>query len=151
MDLKSFLKGLALGLAGKPLEFAPGKEPVAYLYNGVRLPKLPEWDKETYPYAYIAKYSMTEMYHFRVFASPLVFNVDDATGKSIGLQTPTSESIAYCCYHFEEGDADWRLVSEASTFESTDVILLLKWANHTVYHENGTVYMAASDPVPVYE
>ena len=28
-DKMEFLKGLAMGLAGKPLEFAPGKEPTA--------------------------------------------------------------------------------------------------------------------------
>ena len=56
MDLKSLQYGLSLGLSGKPLPISggdPSVEPVAYLYNGVRLPKLPEWDRETYPYAYI--------------------------------------------------------------------------------------------------
>ncbi|MBR5862186.1 MAG: hypothetical protein IKZ08_02550 [Bacteroidales bacterium] len=51
-DLKSWLIGLIVGLVEKPMLLnAVKKEPIAYLYNGVQLPKLPEWDKEQYPYA----------------------------------------------------------------------------------------------------
>ena len=39
--MRSSVMGLILGQFSSPLPMAQ-KEPVAYLYNGVRLPKLPE-------------------------------------------------------------------------------------------------------------
>ena len=37
-----------------------------YLYNGVELPELPEWDKNTYPYACIS-HCYGDTYQFEVF------------------------------------------------------------------------------------
>ena len=51
--MRSSVMGLILSLFSSPLPEVQ-KQPVAYLYNGVRLPKLPEWDRETYPYATIS-------------------------------------------------------------------------------------------------
>lgn len=53
IDLKSWLYGFCLGICGKPLPLAAKKTPTAYSYNGVVLPKLPEWDREKYPYAVV--------------------------------------------------------------------------------------------------
>ena len=41
--MRSSVMGLILSLFSSPLPEVQ-KEPVAYLYNGVRLPALPEWD-----------------------------------------------------------------------------------------------------------
>ena len=51
--MRDFVKGLALGLTGAPLPYTGTAEPVAYLYNGYRLPPLPNRDKAQYPYATI--------------------------------------------------------------------------------------------------
>ena len=50
--MRSSVMGLILGQFSSPLPEVQ-KEPVAYLYNGVRLPALPEWDREKYPFAVI--------------------------------------------------------------------------------------------------
>lgn len=52
-DLKSWVYGLKLSLAGIDLPFAV---PFSY-FNGVRLPRLPYWDTLRYPYAYIKRTS----------------------------------------------------------------------------------------------
>ena len=54
IDRASFLQGWLVGrrLAGmRHLAVAP--EPVAYLYNGVRLLPIPKYDKEKYPYFFL--------------------------------------------------------------------------------------------------
>ena len=72
MDKLSFLKGLAFGLTGKPLEFAKGEpdvpaEPLGYLYGETyegefdwlrtpyhaALPSEEDWDRTEYPYAVV--------------------------------------------------------------------------------------------------
>ena len=41
-----------------------------YVYNGTELPKLPEWDKSTYPYAVIVKQGyLTKYYKLRCYAT----------------------------------------------------------------------------------
>lgn len=51
-----------------------------YLYNGVKLPALPEWDKETYPYAVIrtagTDYGGNTRYDLRAFSTPFVFRLN---------------------------------------------------------------------------
>jgi hypothetical protein len=52
MDKTSLTLGWLVGrrIAGQRTK---QKTPIAYLYNGVQLPPLPEWDREKYPYAVI--------------------------------------------------------------------------------------------------
>lgn len=73
---KSWLIGFALGLCGKPPPIAGSRrEPVAYLYNGVRLPKLPEYDKSVYPYAVIVY--IDGMYCLWLMASALIIGGEE--------------------------------------------------------------------------
>lgn len=74
---KSWLIGFALELCGNPLPIAGSKrEPVAYLYNGVRLPKLPEYDKSVYSYAVIVY--IDGRYCLWLMASALIIGSDEA-------------------------------------------------------------------------
>lgn len=148
MDLTSFLKGLALGLAGKPLNLAEKEKTlVGYSYNGTVLPALPEWDKAAYPYAYVFKVRSVDSYKLCFLASALVHN----GGDSILVDTPTDDGIAQCAYYFApSSDTDW-VDADDGVFESGNMILLLRWANHDVCDNDGNIYLAASDPVPVYE
>lgn len=153
-DKRSFLKGLALGLAGKPLEFAPGKEPVAYLYNGVRLPKLPEHD-EAHKYAAMGKFG--NIYRLILSTVPLIH-------KSLLLsawQVKTNEdgeSLTYQCaapydpnepltWNWEQQDTTTHTAGGTAIF----VMAELHWADYDICKESGTVYLAASEPVPIYE
>ena len=69
-----------------------------FLYNGVKLPALPEWDKEKYPYA--------------------AMNL----GANYGVLYLLDNALM------------------AKQFQ---------WANFDILNEDGTLYLAASDPVPV--
>lgn len=145
MDKLSFLKGLALGLAGKPLDFAPKSEPVAYLYNGVRLPALPEWDKEKYPYAVIRKnYSRywLEFTQNRPYA--------DKAGVS---NTPVRIALPYTQYYFRDG-SEWIFYREYGEDYSLggffDPLNDVVWTNFDL-KAGSTVVLEASEPVAVYE
>jgi hypothetical protein len=155
---KSFKMGLGLGLSGKPLPLNTKREPVAYLYNGVRLPKLPEWDKETYPYACIQQ-SWTDRYDFYISSKPLyVAQYDDISNRGR--------------YFLEnlKGTTYWQCRSGAEMVKWESGVLVpfpyetlivydpemptryaLTWTNHDILKSDGSVYLAASDPIPVYE
>lgn len=128
-----FLRGFHLGKAfyANLLRAAKG-EPVAYLYNGVRLPKLPEWDKTAYPYAVL--YETDTSYYLYCFAE----------AKQATLTGGVSCWGYGCAFGLSDGVWNPRtalLTGSYTTF----------WANYDVYDSDGTLYMSASEPVPVYE
>ena len=148
--LKSWLTGYALGLSGKPLPLSGG-EPVAYLYNGVRLPKLPEWDKEKYPNAMI-----TDGIH------TTVTGIGVATVLNLG--TFHYEWNQYGRYQFNMKDCalyklidnkwvlsyegDRNLILNPDEERTTDYVL---WTDTDIVSSTGSVWLAASEPIPVYE
>ena len=163
--MRSFLKGLAMGLCGKPLEFAPGKEPVAYLYNGVRLPKLPEWDKEKYPYAVLERYIYptdgTEVLVDKttLTCSPAPFTYEAQYDSDVIASRPTAgDTAAYMECHIDhlQGETNWgeKKVYNLSYMEAPFISIhpLPYWTNSDIIRNDGNgVWLAASEPVPVYE
>lgn len=154
-DLKAWLVGFALGLAGKPLPFAkPKQTPVAYLYNGVRLPPLPEWDREKYLYVYIWAVGWTHpsdyitMYKLDVCSSPIRYGMVD--GELSAYLEAGTESAMYNCPKTDGEFKAWEYHSEYVLSKTAKVYPF--WTNHDVISDtDGSVYYAASDPVPVYE
>ena len=159
VSVRSFKEGLALGLTGKPLHLAQS-EPVAYLYNGVRLPKLPEWDKTAYPYAVISQLPVDSDVDYELAVYPNPATISDTTwwdGVSNTLVQKPSVPVYY--YGFNIGDADWR----SGTLTNYDVGIVtpvsinggnfpLIWSNTDLKMESdNSVYLAGSDPVPVYK
>jgi hypothetical protein len=108
------------------------KQPIAYSYNGVILPALPEWDREMYPYAVIGLldgvYHLT--YHYTTFAV-----YDDGT-----YYIPGSGTSAYALT-----DGEW--VFTHLWLKSLTAV----WANYDMQTDGGTLVLAASEPTPVYE
>jgi len=147
VDLLDMVTGMALGLAFPPLPYSkPSRVPVAFLYNGVRLPGLPGG----YPYALLEFSTNAQTYYVWLFENPVHVN-------NIGLLLPNNGAGAEFRYT-ESGDSgEWELVEEWGTPDSAydspfgfpqGVI----WANYDVLEKDGTtVRMAASEPVPVYE
>ena len=146
--IRSFKTGLALGLMGAPLPYT-GKEPVAYKYNGVRLPKLPEWYTELYKktYPYVVIYDSTKYgpgYYLYLCSmkpiptsSTVYFRIADADHPHL---------LSICESPFSEwGEAE--LKSNGVTVSQSNLV----WVNTDFVNEDGSVYFAASDPVPVYE
>lgn len=151
-DKRSFLAGLTVGMQLKgwaSVGGIGGKEPVAYLYNGVRLPKLPEWDKEKYPYIVIdnsyyigeVRPSACELYALREM--PTLLN--PGYGDIDGFLFDKFADHVYCRI---ENDV-WGAFKTSGMDETTMFHII--WTNFDLYYEDGTLHMAASEPVPVYE
>lgn len=110
-------------------------------YVGAVLPKLPEWDKTAYPYAIIGYSNVRENYVLKVSKEP---NTANENGK--GAYVGGTDSIL-----FEVSESEWTSAS-AGAFQFSII-----WANHDVYYGlttgelEGTLFLAKSDPVPVYE
>lgn len=150
--LRSFQEGLALGLAGKPLPFAQ-REPVAYLYNGVRLPPLPVVDKEKFPFAVITRgtslYSRSEVCFVKAISYRTYVNSSGYSQYQVGR-------FGEYLYAIKPSDSDqWGELKTATTENGlfwcevgSDYII---WTNTDIHYESGEVAYAASDPVPVYE
>ena len=122
-----------------------------YLYNGIELPELPEWDKETYPYAVIFHDPMNLLYtkgayHLLLSPEPFaVWHVD--TTPLWGV----SEDTAVGFRSYVEPDFVW----QGSGFGSSGWDghradnLPLVWSNHDITNTtDNSVWLAASEPVP---
>ena len=158
LDLKSWLTGYALGLAGQPMPFgvASKPEPVAYLYNGVRLPALPEWDREKYPYAFICIKPTQVMFDPKphLYCMETTRMVDD---------WEILNGINGLCYLYNEEEGNEWISKGTVTSQNTGINSKIIWSNHDIYydpdgyydigneHLAGTVFLAASEPAPVYE
>ena len=141
--MRSFLKGLALGLAGKPLEFAPGKEPVAYLYNGKRYPPLPtDWDSKLYPCCTITNGTKTRLY--------LTNYPGTGYGGNFYLKGQGGNLVKVLEYKLVNDRWEDLEINEYTSISigCTGII----FTNYDLYHpETGALTFAASEPVPVYE
>lgn len=148
-----------------------------YSYNGVELPELPEWDRVTYPYAYIGKapwFGILDAYtHYvlRVSNAPIRCTVTVRSDGSLapdGWNTHNEDGIAYYARYIEyrcpADSMGWSYYStEERAFGETHKPL---WTNTDMdaytydgagdsetgkkYTPLGCVGLEASDPRPVY-
>ena len=126
-----------------------------YLYNGVELPVLPEWDRETYPYAMIVYYPYnTEIsrYYLTVFSHAPSYFSENMSGFRINNSVPWKVQK-----YASDGSAKWNWRYDDERGESTYNHILcniggntstLVWAN-VDFTIGSTIYLAASDPIPV--
>ena len=126
-------------------------EPVAYLYGGVRLPKLPEWDKVAYPYAYIVDWHLISesipegAITLYLCSSPWYADTSTAFCKTLLYGTVISYAI--------NGDS-WEY-NTTTTYESGKDVANRKtvvWCSVDILKlADGSVFLAATKPIPVYE
>lgn len=102
-----------------------------YLYNGVELPVLPEWNKETHPHG-IVGYSSNYGY---MFSYSDTLWIADNNGE---IRPPR-----FLTYKLSDDGTAW--VSTGGVIDDITPI----WTNTDIYNEDGTLYLAASDPIPV--
>lgn len=119
-----------------------------YLYNGVKLPALPEWDKETYPYAYIQDGSNlippgARAIILRVFEVPVY-----AIGNAVST-TAATNSITWKCPITDA--VEWTGRTETTYEADASCGGNAIWTNADILNMDGTLYLAASDPIPVGE
>lgn len=149
-NMRSSVMGLLLGQFSSPLPMAQ-KEPVAYLYNGVQLPDINEvWTDEVkaeYPYAHIVYYTEQDIYTVRYHKSPISYT---AYYESTGTPALIG-SGSYFAYD-AKGDG-WELYQNKEDVLSITLNKSqLVWSSHDILNiDDNSVYLAASDPIPVYE
>ena len=127
--------------------------PVAYLYNGVRLPGLPkEWNPETHPYLVLVYYYdkdagaiVTDNIYLVALASQKTVKIDTTGTGFLTLYSSVTEMVTYT---FDSSAGAWReedlpgdVVPRYTPF----------WTDHTIEDAGGAIYLSASEPVPVYE
>ena len=114
-----------------------------FLYGTEKLPVIPE--DETVPYRCISKVS-DDMY-FAFYSNTRIVWISEA---ELGLGRNNYPYGKYAYITFKAGDGAWSSFEVKSSMAG--VILAyreLTWSNHDIKDENGTLYLAASDPVPV--
>ena len=114
-----------------------------FLYNGVELPELPEWDKTRYPYAfiYIVTLDGTTGVYTLVVSSSSVMGYDGN-----GIICPS----ATVGQRYTVSGEEWAAAASSDDFYiKRDNLIFTVWANFDVLNANGSVYVAASEPVPV--
>lgn len=127
-----------LCLIGSCLPVSAADEPATMLYNGVELSNIDSvWtDKETYLYALI-HLGTDGFYRLRLMSIKLNMS-------SSMIYSPSGYSLRL--YKFIDGG--FTLVSDGVTTVSGNVQNNgVVWANYDVLSEDGSVYLAASDPV----
>ena len=118
-----------------------------YLYNGVSLPDINTvWtDKETYPYAYIQNPS-PGVYFLRLCAKKGTVRPNEQVGplmrciEIIPVTTYTLKGFWKYSYEYNEETED----VDRTSFTMESVV----WSSYDILNEDGTLYFAASDPVP---
>lgn len=139
-DLKSWMAGFAMGRAAVSSALMP--RPYAYLYNGHRLPPLPQWDRENYPYAFILIPDETlpngDYAALYVLAQPPIWD-----GEYVSFEPGTALRGQI------SGEEQWPELTPAQA----DGVMAdyIRWSNVDISDGDGTVLLAASHPVPVYE
>lgn len=139
--MRSSVMGLILSLFSSPLPEVQ-KEPVAYLYNGVRLPKLPEWDRGKYPYSYVGTVMYKGIEEYRAYFA-----------KEIHTKYASAMSFLDAALRYRLIDGQW--VEHGAGIPP--FITSPLWSNVNIYYDSsveevgGTLYLSASDPIPVYE
>ena len=122
--------------------------PVAYLYNGVRLPGLP--DAQGYQNAFIGTLKLgtnTTTFLYLLDFIPKATEYQFGIKKLIGIG-----SYLYCGIKGSASTLRWADADPGeATGEPFGMVFTSIWSNVDVYNDDGTLYLAASEPVPVYE
>lgn len=146
-DPTSWRTGFELGLAGFSFPYSKPRKPTAYLYNGIRLPALPEWDRGVYPYAVLQwreEVAGSQSVETRLFVS-----TEPPYKGSLFCIIPVGSSGVV--YKLNEKNEWYAHTSWTPNLDMSGSLVVPHWSNYDMLKSDGTVYLAASDPVPVYE
>jgi hypothetical protein len=101
-----------------------------YRYNGIELPALPDRDVTTYPYAFI--YNRNGGDYYVAFESEIPNPTTNGTFVVFNSKTV-----------YKAVDGTW----EKSSLGNTGFTMW--WANTDIFNSDGSLFLQASDPVPV--
>lgn len=127
-----------------------------YLYNGLELPALPEWDKAAYPYAYIYYVGETP-----AFCTLVLVPADAEIIYDEGTSAILFSTSYYQSYYARSVDDQW---GDDGITETSGSIYLFKpmvdfpmgytvvqWTNFDVYTKDGSLLFPGSEPVLIEE
>lgn len=113
-----------------------------YLYNGVELPALPEWDKSAYPYALILYTPIFGIAQWTLYVGSEIIYRQVTSGYQVGFSTCKTWTTSGKVWSARDDNAEETYIVSVGSSS-------LKWANFDVLNDDGSVYLAASDPIPV--
>lgn len=115
------------------------------LFNGVKLPSLPDYDKETYPYAYVVSTSNISAKHrILLCTAPL-----QITGNNLitTADTTVAGSAIVSDYVGEWGEFT---TTEKAAGVAYGAKISALWTNYDILNTgDNSVYLYASDPIPL--
>lgn len=129
--------------------------PVAYLYNGVRFPIIPE-EITTNAYVYILESVESKQYVAYGFdTKPTTVVVTNIFGSTEKLRVDSGTYASANWYSSQPDnwigiETDKNPADAALGYVESNLSGIL-WANFDVYTSEGALFLAASDPIPVYE
>ena len=133
------------------------KVPTAYLYNNVRLPDIhkvytPElaWK---FPYAVLVHHTFGEGgYSLNLYASQNIF--EEYGEKWFGYKEATPDVARFALdgseWAFHESPSSWYFSIDPNNINTAQRWPVV-WTNFNLKYSDGTMYVANSSPVPVYE
>ena len=130
-----------------------GATPIAYLYNGLELPPLPDWDKTAYPYAIITEEYLGRGYVLWVCSEVIVAHENwmDTGNTMLRFNGVTTYYRSWKIEDTEGWEED--LSGDLTDANDADGNLInspVLWVNFDMRNQENALYLAASDPVPVY-
>lgn len=141
---EAFMQGMATmaALYSRMLEKrTPVAQPERYMYNEYDAPPLPD-AVDGYPYTYLCIGLFSRI--LILSDTELIYYGDLKFGPPEGK---TAQIIQYIdSYGFKDGWGESSTQTVQGTYSYEPV-----WTNHDVLDQDGTVYLAASEPVPIYE
>lgn len=164
-DRKAFEEGIILALVSPPLPHVAKKEPIAYSYNGVVLPGLPEVGEE-YRHKVIVYHKPSPinsytgkayLYFMRNLDTCIDSLYEDGHDPHTAVRVNPGDVLYYATHKKGENVKNW---GEPTTVDESDNYPLtsVKWTDTDIIaliEDNGVgvgeVALAASEPVPIYE
>ena len=116
------------------------------LYNGVKLPALPI--VEGYDYSYMTSQWVDDSgYKLMLCSSRVHMN------GILGYPVPMDD-VSDLLIYYSDGTSEWELSGEYSGIAPNSLLWIMDgslifWTNTDILNEDGTLYLAASDPIPV--
>lgn len=137
---RSYMIGVAAGRCLKG-RYEP-THIIGYSYNGVFLPELPEWDTDALPNAMMLIVPGTRTYRLLLSNG---FAVENLYGEEY-----VAYKDDYVCYTYDyNGDMEWRSTSDEIYSNRYDIDNVF-WSNTVIAYSNGSPYISASAPIPIY-
>jgi hypothetical protein len=135
-----------------PTQYLYGHEAEATVsYNGVVLPDIESvWDKETKPKAIISEV-MANLYQAALFNGEVCYNgafivANGQFSAAVYMLATTEENATM--FGIQVGE--WTLMVEDAIPDGENLIADALWTSHDILNTDGSVYLAASEPVHSY-